>query len=271
MAAALRQRQLLRQRKLLARALGDDGTEPGSWDDWEDEGELAAASSPAAAAWAGWYSSQQGQGGAAAARGDSSSSMVSSDCLGRQGETQQLEASTSGRDQAQGQQRQQRQQSAGTQGGFSPAPAPQHRWQDHQSSSSGAGSSRVDGQLAQAAALSRAIPPPPPRPSGVEARFFTLGAVAAVALHYLINFAGTLPVVRSMVQRFVWWSEPKGPALPPTPPGASTQPGSGDGAGGTGAGSTALAVQYSEDAESVEWVNMCWRKVSCAGWGLRRR
>ncbi|KAL4440462.1 hypothetical protein ABPG75_003463 [Micractinium tetrahymenae] len=267
--AALRQRRPLRQRRRPVRALGDNGTEPGSWEDWEDEGELAAASSPAAAAWAGWYSPPQGQQRrqeGAASGGSTGSGSSSGGFVGRQGETQQLQASTSGRDHAPEQHRQQQhrqQQAAGQAAGFSPAPAPQHRWQRHQSSSGGGdGSGGAGGQIAQVAAVSHAIPPPPPRPSGVEARFFTLGAIAAVALHYLVNFAGTLPVVRSLVQQFVWWSEPKGPALPPPPPGASSLPGGADGlAAGAVGGTTALAVQYSEDAESVEWVNMCWRKA----------
>jgi hypothetical protein len=111
------------------------------------------------------------------------------------------------------------------------------------------------------AAVSHPMRPPRPPPAGLEARFFTFGAVAAVALHYLVNFAGTLPVVRGLVQRFVWWHEPKGPSLPPP---------HGDDGGerrrrGGGGGAGALAVQYTEDEESVEWVNMCWRKVCGAG------
>ncbi len=267
--SVLRQRRLLRQGRQLARAAGSNGSEPGSWEDWEDEGELAAASSPAAAAWASWYSlpqGQQSQGGAAAETGGGGSSSSRSSFVGRQGETQQLQASTSGRDHA-SEQQQGRQQAASQVGSFTPASAPHHRWQRVHSSNSDPGSGG-GGQIAQVAAVSRAIPPPSPRPSGVEARYFTLGAIAAVTLHYLINFTGTLPVVRSLVQRFVWWSEPKGPALPPTPPGAGAHGGADGLAGGAGNGTTALAVQYSEDAETVEWVNMCWRKV---GRGRRGR
>ena len=111
--------------------------------------------------------------------------------------------------------------------------------------------------------VSHAIRPPSQAPSGVEIRFFTLGAIAAVALHYLVNFTGTLPVVRSLVQRFVWWHEPKEPSLPPTREEEGARRGRGGGSGGPG-GTTAL-VQYSEDEESVEWVNMCWRKVGAGG------
>lgn len=113
--------------------------------------------------------------------------------------------------------------------------------------------------------VSHPIAPPPPAPSGVEVRYFTFGAIAAVLLHYLVNYAGTLPVVRSVFRNFVWWSErPPGPApLPPTPTPAAGERGSDGKPGGT----TALAVQYSEDEESVEWVNMCWRKVGNARGG----
>ncbi|KAI7838615.1 hypothetical protein COHA_007622 [Chlorella ohadii] len=105
--------------------------------------------------------------------------------------------------------------------------------------------------------VSHPIAPPPPAPSGVEVRYFTFGAIAAVLLHYLVNYAGTLPVVRSVFRNFVWWSErPPGPG--PAPPPSAAGEGRSDGAPG---GTTALAVQYSEDEESVEWVNMCWRKA----------
>jgi hypothetical protein len=134
--------------------------------------------------------------------------------------------------------------------------------QHPQASTSGrAGAGRP---MAQMSAAAHAIPPPPPRPSGLEVRYFTTGAIAAVALHYLVNFAGTLPVVRSLVRRFVWWSDPRGsaPAEGPSESGAGRDGGEQGSGPGSAGGTTALAVQYSEDEESVEWVNMCWRKVS---------
>jgi hypothetical protein len=145
---------------------------------------------------------------------------AAADSTGRVGETQHLQASTSGRS-----------------GGGRP--------------------------MAQMSAAAHAIPPPPPRPSGLEVRYFTTGAIAAVALHYLVNFAGTLPVVRSLVRRFVWWSDPQGsaPAEGASEGGAGRDGGEQAGGPGGAGGTTALAVQYSEDEESVEWVNMCWRKV----------
>lgn len=245
-AAQRRQRRPLRQhlhRLARAPAVRDDGQEPSSWDDWDDEGELAAQSSPAAAAWAGWYTPSASPPAAARQRRQEQQQQQQSDAslAGREGETQQLEASTRGR----GEREQQQSASAGAgAGAFRAAPAPHHH---------------AGQQVAHLAAVSHAIPPPPPRPSGVEVRYFTLGAIAAVALHYLINFAGTLPVVRSLVQQFVWWHEPKRPALPPPPPGRTGDAGAR--AGASGSGTAGGAVQYSEDEESVEWVNMCWRKV----------
>jgi len=38
---------------------------------------------------------------------------------------------------------------------------------------------------------------------------FVLGGFAAVGTHYIIRFVGTLPVIRSLVKRFIWWAEPK--------------------------------------------------------------
>lgn len=38
---------------------------------------------------------------------------------------------------------------------------------------------------------------------------FVLGGFAAVGTHYIIRFIGTLPVIRSLVKRFIWWAEPK--------------------------------------------------------------
>ena len=38
---------------------------------------------------------------------------------------------------------------------------------------------------------------------------FVLGGAAAVGLHYLVRFVGTLPVVKYFVKRYLWWAEPK--------------------------------------------------------------
>lgn len=38
---------------------------------------------------------------------------------------------------------------------------------------------------------------------------FVLGGGAAVGLHYLVRFVGTLPVVKYFVKRYLWWAEPK--------------------------------------------------------------
>lgn len=38
---------------------------------------------------------------------------------------------------------------------------------------------------------------------------FVLGGLAAVGTHYVIRFIGTLPVVRALVKRYLWWAEPK--------------------------------------------------------------
>lgn len=38
---------------------------------------------------------------------------------------------------------------------------------------------------------------------------FVLGCAAAVGLHYLVRFVGTLPVVKYFVKRYLWWAEPK--------------------------------------------------------------
>jgi len=38
---------------------------------------------------------------------------------------------------------------------------------------------------------------------------FVLGGAAAVGLHYMVRFIGTLPVVKYFVKRYLWWAEPK--------------------------------------------------------------
>lgn len=107
------------------------------------------------------------------------------------------------------------------------------------------------GELAEAAAFSARPLPPPPLPSRAHARYFTLGVFAALGAHYVLSFVSTLPAVRRLVNRFVWWG-PFGPS-----PG-----GGGDGAQAAGASGGLPAMPTpAEEGESVEWVNMCWRKA----------
>ena len=61
----------------------------------------------------------------------------------------------------------------------------------------------------------------------------------------MINFVGTLPVVRGLVRQFIWWAEPRQPAASQDDAAATAAPGDDE----------------EGEGEEVEWVNMCWRKV----------
>lgn len=99
------------------------------------------------------------------------------------------------------------------------------------------------------------VPPtsPPPRPPGRGwLRWFGFGVVTAVVLQFVVGWLLVSPVWERFFGRFVWnrGAKPAAAATPAAPSGLpQTQ-------------STAL-VLYSDSAETVEWVNMMWRKVPC--------
>ena len=90
--------------------------------------------------------------------------------------------------------------------------------------------------------------PPPPPPRHHSWRIFGLGAIFAIILQFVASWLSVSPVWERFFGRFVW-NRGKQEAAADQPPAfeASSE-------------STAL-VLYSDSAESVEWVNMCWRKV----------
>jgi hypothetical protein len=123
---------------------------------------------------------------------------------------------------------------------------------------------------------------------------FVLGGMAAVGLHYLVRFIGTLPAVKYFVKRYLWWAEPKLRSkdyisvLGSESEDSSDEDGNvklnrsggrtrgGDGRrliGDSTTGRISLDVGASSDdeddtdvsgedfGEPVEWVNMCWRKA----------
>ena len=105
------------------------------------------------------------------------------------------------------------------------------------------------------ASFADATPSILPRPlapltPGRDGRIFSAGAAAALGAAALLRWASHLPLARRIVRQFVWWAP-------------------GDDGGGAGGGSaaarrdaaTTALVLYQEDAEAVEWVNMCVRKV----------
>lgn len=63
-------------------------------------------------------------------------------------------------------------------------------------------------------------------------------------------------------RRFIWWRDlpPLGSGAAEGPPVLPAVPAVRDGA----------LMQYSDDGESVEWINMCWRKVGGRGPGCFR-
>lgn len=93
------------------------------------------------------------------------------------------------------------------------------------------------------------LPRPPPPLPGRDGRVFALGVAAALGATALLRWASHLPLYRRIVRQFVWWAP------------------DGDGDGGNGStgsrpdATTTALVLYQEDAEAVEWVNMCVRKV----------
>jgi len=102
----------------------------------------------------------------------------------------------------------------------------------------------IDLASTSAASLAAAARPSPP----ANLRFFMMGAAAAVSIHYLVDFIGTLPLVRYLVRRFIWQSRENEP---------ETDADAGDGAASNTINYTGLEA----DDETVEWVNMCWRKA----------
>ncbi len=95
--------------------------------------------------------------------------------------------------------------------------------------------------------VSAARPPPP-----ANLRFFLMGAAAAVAMHYLIDFIGTLPLVRYVVRRFIWQGREN----------RIDENGNSISANGDQTSTTSSGLSEIEaDEETVEWVNMCWRKA----------
>ncbi|KAK9822688.1 hypothetical protein WJX81_000906 [Elliptochloris bilobata] len=71
----------------------------------------------------------------------------------------------------------------------------------------------------------------------------------ALAAHLAVQWLTHLPWWQRVSRRFIWWSHD----VPPQGPyGAYT---------GEPDNSTTAMVLYSDNAEAVEWVNMCWRKM----------
>lgn len=92
-------------------------------------------------------------------------------------------------------------------------------------------------------------PPPPKRGQG-WLTWFGLGAITAVVLQFVVGWLLVSPVWERFFGRFVW---NRGERSATPPPAAA--------AGMPATESTAL-VLYSDTAETVEWVNMMWRKVT---------
>lgn len=95
------------------------------------------------------------------------------------------------------------------------------------------------------------VPPPaplPPPPRHHSWRIFALGAVFAIVLQFVASWLAVSPVWERFFGRFVWTRGKQDAAAEQPPPFEANSE------------STAL-VLYSDSAESVEWVNMCWRKV----------
>ena len=87
---------------------------------------------------------------------------------------------------------------------------------------------------------------PPPRHHAW--RVFGLGAAFAIVLQFVVSWLSVTPVWERFFGRFVWNRGKSEEAAEDAPAFQAKSE------------STAL-VLYSDSAESVEWVNMCWRKV----------
>jgi hypothetical protein len=75
-----------------------------------------------------------------------------------------------------------------------------------------------------------------------------MGAAAAVSIHYLVDFIGTLPLVRYLVRRFIWQGRENQSEI------------DADGTSSSSSNSSRY-TGFEADEETVEWVNMCWRKA----------
>lgn len=95
--------------------------------------------------------------------------------------------------------------------------------------------------LAAASAVAATTRAPPTR-----FKIFMYGAAVAVTAHYMVNFIGTLPVVQNLIRRFIWQGREE--AVPK------------DGADDATNGQE-IPGGVEADEETVEWVNMCWRKA----------
>ncbi|KAK9809249.1 hypothetical protein WJX72_012084 [[Myrmecia] bisecta] len=104
---------------------------------------------------------------------------------------------------------------------------------------------RVEAIPGVAAAAAAPAPSPGRGWSGRDWRILTLGAMIAFVIHVAINYMVHTPIWRRFSRRFIWWRGH--PADDPSQ-------------GQTDSTTTAM-VLYSDNAESVEWFNMCWRKV----------
>eukprot|EP00884_Botryococcus_braunii_P009554 jgi/Botrbrau1/185/Bobra.0022s0165.1 len=94
-----------------------------------------------------------------------------------------------------------------------------------------------------------------PRPQGVlgvtgrDWRLMLVGAVLAVLTNVFLAWATHLPLLQRIVHRFIWW----GNRAPPAGPYGAYS--------GEADNQTTAMVLYSDTSESVEWINMCWRKA----------
>ena len=108
-----------------------------------------------------------------------------------------------------------------------------------------------------------------------DGRLLAAGGAAALAANVAVRWLAHLPPLQRAVRRFIWWRP--GDAAPgggPMPGGASAAavaaaaassssarpPSSSASASPPSPTSTSL-VLYQENAEAVEWLNMCWRKA----------
>ena len=118
--------------------------------------------------------------------------------------------------------------------------------------------------------------PPPARPAyGRDWQLLAAGAFLALAFHVAAKWISHLPIWQRLVRRFIWWKD--GELADTSYTGSINSACQGlesciiyfsgapldehsCAAGGSGTSTTALTL-YNDNAESVEWFNMCWRKV----------